>query len=261
MKKFSVEILPKQKSKISELKRDYFEDIFITHIPGSPLSDLIDASKEVKISGFNPVPHIPARSFEGYDVLENTLLSLKNAGVSDLLVIAGSSSVSAGPFNSTLDMFKTDLFNKLNFRNLRIAGHPEGNPDDKDSKKSLSLKLLWLKNHDFTISIVTQFCLSSSVSNNWIKETRKTVNDFSLPNVDILIGLAGPSKITTLLKYAKVCGVNASASFLKRQGLDIAKIINHSPEIMINQLTGHDGVHFFPFGGISELNKWLDNRN
>ena len=47
MKKFSIEILPKQKSKIAELNPEFFEDVYITHIPGSSLEDLIDTAVEV----------------------------------------------------------------------------------------------------------------------------------------------------------------------------------------------------------------------
>ena len=71
--------------------------------------------------------------------------------------------------------------------------------------------------------------------------------------------MAGPSKITTLMKYAKVCGVNASASFLKKQGFDITKLIKHSPDDILNKLNNYDAIHFFPFGGIKELNLWADN--
>ena len=47
MKKYSIEILPKQKDKIPKINNDYFEDVYVTHIPGSPPSDLIEASKDV----------------------------------------------------------------------------------------------------------------------------------------------------------------------------------------------------------------------
>ena len=144
--------------------------------------------------------------------------------------------------------------NKYSFQNIRIAGHPEGNPDDENAVDSLNEKLNLLNNH-FKISIVTQFSLSASLTNDWIRKTRKQAEN--IKNTEIIIGLAGPSKITTLLKYAKVCGVNASASFLKKQGLDITKLIKHSPGDILNNLKGYDAIHFFPFGGIKELNSWV----
>jgi len=257
MKKFSIEILPKQKSKIAELNPEFFEDVYITHIPGSSLEDLIDTSSEVINNGFNPVPHIPARSISDESSLNKTLLNLMNIGVKDLLAIGGSVKNKIGIFDSTLDMFKTGILNNIDFRNIRIAGHPEGNPDDKNSKESLRDKLIWLKENDYTASIVTQFCLSPELTNIWIKETKNIIKEFGREDTKIIIGVAGPSKITTLIKYAKVCGVSSSANFLMKQGLDVTKLIKHSPTDLIEKLDGFDSLHFFPFGGIKELDDWL----
>ena len=112
--------------------------------------------------------------------------------------------------------------------------------------------------NNYKITIVTQFSLSSSITNNWIEETRNRIHN-EIQNVEIVIGVAGPSKISTLIKYAKVCGVNASTNFLKKQGMDITKLIKHSPDKTLSELKNFDGIHFFPFGGINELNSWVLN--
>ena len=257
MKKFSIEILPKQKDKISQINKDYFNDVYVTHIPGSPAVDLVETSIAVLENNLNPVPHIPARSMVSENELDYLLNNLNHANVKDLLLIGGSAKDVVGPYESTSQLIKSGILEKYEFENIRIAGHPEGNPDDKNSKESLVEKLELL-NNKYKISIVTQFSLSSTITNNWINETRSLFKN-KIKNVEIIIGLAGPSKITTLLKYAKVCGVNASASFLKKQGLDITKLIKHSPEKILNELKNYDGIHFFPFGGINELNLWAIN--
>ena len=257
MKKYSIEILPKQKDKIPNINKDFFRDVYVTHIPGSPSSDLINTSRDVLSNNLNPVPHIPARSIESKIFLEELLFELNSMGVKDILLIGGSAKESAGPFASTSEIIKSGILDKYKFSNIRIAGHPEGNPDDKNSKDSLVEKLRLL-NNNYKISIVTQFSLSSSITNNWIDETRNQINNES-SNVEIIIGIAGPSKISTLIKYAKVCGVNASANFLKKQGMDITKLIKHSPDKTLSELKNYDGIHFFPFGGINELNSWVTN--
>ena len=256
MKKFSIEILPKQKDKIPDINKKYFNDVYITHIPGSPLKDLIETSEAVLNNNLNPVPHLPARSMESENDLNFLLNKLTKLGVSDILMIGGSSKNVLGPYSSTASIIKSGILNKYNFKNIRIAGHPEGNPDDKNTEESLNEKLKLL-NKNFKISIVTQFSLSASITNDWIKKTRKLTDE--IDDTEIIIGLAGPSKITTLMKYAKVCGVNASASFLKKQGFDITKLIKHSPDDILNKLKNYDAIHFFPFGGIKELNLWADN--
>ena len=260
MKKFSIEILPKQKSKIAELNPEFFEDVYITHIPGSSLEDLIDTAVEVISNGFNPVPHIPARSIADESSLTETLLNLKNTGVKDLLTIGGSVKDKIGRFDSTLDIFRTGILNNIAFRNIRIAGHPEGNPDDKNSKESLRDKLIWLKENEYSASIVTQFCLSPELTNIWIKETKNMIKEFGSEDTKIIIGVAGPSKITTLIKYAKVCGVSSSTNFLMKQGLDVTKLIRLLPSSLIEKINGYDSLHFFPFGGIKELDNWISSQ-
>ena len=255
MKKYSIEILPKQKDKIPKIDNHYFEDVYVTHIPGSPPSDLIEASKDVLNNNLNPVPHIPARSMESESELNGLLSDLNNIGVKSILMIGGSSKEVLGPYSSTSEIIQSGILKNYSFSNIRIAGHPEGNPDDSNSKNTLIEKLKLL-NNDYKISIVTQFSLSSSITNSWIKETRSYFGD-EINNIEIIIGIAGPSKISTLIKYAKVCGVNASANFLKKQGMDITKLIKHSPKKIIDELKNYDGIHFFPFGGINELNSWV----
>ena len=260
MKKFSVEILPRQKSKIYDLPNEYFKDIYITHIPGSPADELIQTSELVLKEGFNPVPHIPARSFRSHEDAFDLLNSLKDTGVKTLLTIGGSTKKTSGSFLSTMDMYQSGVLNTLNFDEIRIAGHPEGNPDDTNSALSLLNKLRWLNNLKVKISIVTQFCLSYEITNRWIIETNNLIKDNKF-NAELNIGIAGPAKITTLIKYAKVCGVSASKNFLMKQGFDVAKILKLDPNSIINHLKGYNNLHFFPFGGIHELTKWVKENN
>ena len=106
MKKYSIEILPKQKDKIPKINNDYFEDVYVTHIPGSPPSDLIEASKDVLNNNLNPVPHIPARSMESESELSGLLSDLNNIGVKSILMIGGSSKEVLGPYSSTSEIIQ-----------------------------------------------------------------------------------------------------------------------------------------------------------
>ncbi|MEG3581736.1 MAG: hypothetical protein VX359_02050 [Chloroflexota bacterium] len=260
MKKYSLEILPKQVSNISKLNTDFFADVYITHIPGSSLDDLVSAASTILDAGFNPIPHIPARSFPSANVLKNTLTTLKRIGVKDLLTIGGSIKSPEGPYDSTISMYRSGVFDQLEFEQLRIAGHPEGNPDDSTPLKSLEGKLTWLRDNAISTAIVTQFCFSHEITNRWISHIKNILEKLFITDVEIHIGVAGPAKITTLIKYAKLCGVSASAEFLKKQGLDLAKVVKLSPSKIIDQLNGHDQIHFFPFGGLEEVSSWISEQ-
>ena len=63
MKKNSLEIIPKQTERITNLPKGLFGDIYIAYIPGDSYKNIVSAAKYVIDNDFNPVPHIPARNF------------------------------------------------------------------------------------------------------------------------------------------------------------------------------------------------------
>ena len=65
----------------------------------------------------------------------------------------------------------------------------------------------------------------------------------------------------TLLSFAKVCGVQASARVLRKQGLNISKLMFvNKPDKIISELRGYDKLHLYPFGGIAKSAEWLNER-
>src|SRR5260370_31559209 len=62
------------------------------------------------------------------------------------------------------------------------------------------------------VHIVTQFCFDASAILKWIGRLR----DFGIEH-PVRVGLAGPTSLATLLRYAQRCGVRASAQGLARQ--------------------------------------------
>ena len=62
MKKNSLEIIPKQTERITNLPKGIFGDIYIAYIPGDSYNNVVSASKYVIDKGYRPVPHVPARN-------------------------------------------------------------------------------------------------------------------------------------------------------------------------------------------------------
>ena len=79
-------------------------------------------------------------------------------------------------------------------------------------------------------------------------------------NVTLKIGVAGPAKLTTLINYAKICGVSATTLIVKNKKFGLTKLIKHNPAEIIKGLKHFDQLHFFPFGGIKELTNWIEKR-
>ena len=251
----SLEIIPKQTDRLKYLPTNLFGDIYVAFIPGDSTQNIIESCEFIIGCGYTPVPHVPARNIKNETELENYLNGLSNVGVKKILSIGGSGKSPEGVFESTYEIFETEIINKFNFEQINIAGHPEGNPNDIQSDLNLLKKLTWLTKNNFKSSIVTQWTFDIKKTNSWIKKIKSDIKPIS-ETTEIHIGVAGPAKITTLMNYAKICGVSASAIVAKNKKLGLSKLLKHNPTEIIEELIGYDNIHFFPFGGIKELINW-----
>ena len=75
--KTNISILPKVK------------DIYITMLPGNDYREVANKAIELANSGFNPVPHFPARSIKNQSDLKDFVNRCKDGGVKQALVIGG----------------------------------------------------------------------------------------------------------------------------------------------------------------------------
>src|SRR5205085_4108696 len=109
-------------------------------------------------------------------------------------------------------------------------------------------------------TIVTQFCLNATPIVAWVRRLRDHGVDHP-----VRVGLAGPTSLTTLMRYAKRCGVRAATQGLARN----AGLIKHllgaaAPDSIIRALieANRDGElgdiapHLFSFGGIGATARW-----
>ena len=103
--------------------------VYITDVGVDPVADLISAARKVTDMGYQTVPHTPARRIESVSALESRLAGMVNeAGVEDILIIAGEADEQMGPFSETLAVLQTGLIDKLGIKHVAVGGHPEGNP-------------------------------------------------------------------------------------------------------------------------------------
>ncbi len=249
---WSMEIIPHNVNDVS-LIPEFVNEIYITMIPGADCRETIEAANGIQAAGKQAIPHIAARSFSGPEVLNKCLSGLQDSGIKRVLLIGGGVPEPAGEYASVMDLLKTGLFAENGINSFDFAGHPEGNPDDPKSEYHLLEKLKWTKEREFSTRIVTQWSLNSQKTNNWISDLRE--KGVSNP---ILLGIPGPSTIKTLMRFAKVCGVKASTQVLRKQGMNISKLMFvNKPDKIISELSGYDQLHLYPFGGIEKSAAWL----
>lgn len=256
----SLEIVPKQLDRLKFLPDNSFKDVYVAFIPGDDYLNIVEASKSLIQLGYNPIPHCPARTLKSEEELEDFLKKLNTEEIKNVLVIGGSPKKQEGPFSKSMDILNTGLFNKYEFNEIHIAGHPEGNPDDNEAEMNLFEKANWLYKNNLEFSIVTQWTLNIEKTNQWIINTKNHIEKTINKKVPIKIGIAGPAKLTTLINYAKICGVSATALIVKNKKFGLTKLVKHNPTEIIEGLKNYDQLHFFPFGGIKEVASWLEKK-
>jgi methylenetetrahydrofolate reductase (NADPH) len=267
----SLEITGKQIEKIPLIAQNLPKgaNVFIALIDAAELGVQIDAAAALRAAGFNPVPHIPARFVLDKNDLQQRLQAFTSrAAVTDVLVLGGGAPQPIGQYHSAIQLMETDLFQKFGIERIGIAGHPEGNPDiTKQHGEAMLLKALqdktaWLKANNIKGFIATQFLFDAAPVAAWATELR--AEGIDLP---IHVGVPGPATIKTLVKYAAMCGVGNSARFIRKQAMNITKLLSVSePTEFVDQLAtlhfdkpelGIAAPHLYPFGGFDKLFGWM----
>jgi methylenetetrahydrofolate reductase (NADPH) len=215
------------------------------------------------------MPHFPARIIKDKATLADWISQYQNeAGVESALLIAGGANKPYGDYDSSIQLIESELFDKARFKNLHIAGHPEGSKDiDPDGTTSnvdnaLSWKNEFSKRTDASMAITTQFCFDSSSVIRWVNDIKKSGID-----IPVHIGIAGPAKLQTLLRYSIECGVGASIKILQKRAKDITKLLlPYKPNQIISELAEYkasnpnfniEKVHFFPLGGLKQVRQFV----
>ena len=238
--------------------------VFITFLPGSNFEDTIAVAARLRKEGFNPVPHLAARSIPSAAFLDENLRRLRNeADINEVLTIAGAVEEPVGEFSDSMQVLNTGLIDKHDIKKIGVAGHPEGSPDMSDDAiaAALNWKNDFADRSDAELYIVTQFCFEVEPIIAWDKAMKAAGN-----TLQIRIGLPGIATIKTLLNYSKACGIGNSINFLKKQARNVAKLMTASaPDKLISDLVeykrsdpecGVMGCHMYPLGGIKKTAKW-----
>ena len=263
---FSIEVMPRTAQKIENFRAILPQGtrVYIAHIEGTPIEDMTATARRIAEEGFPVMPHFAARGIENRSQLEDWVLRYQGeAGVDQALLLGGGYTAPVGEFDSSMALMETGVFDKHGFRRLHVAGHPEGNADidpdrsDRNVMAALRWKQKFAERTDAEMAIVTQFCFEAEPVIAWAD--RLKAEGIDLP---VHIGVAGPAKLQSMIKFAMACGVGPSLRVLQRRAADVTKLVMpFTPEDFLADLAHHkaahpdfniDKVHFFPLGGIDK---------
>jgi methylenetetrahydrofolate reductase (NADPH) len=270
LKKSSIEITPKQIEKLGVLRDKLVPGckVFIALIDPADVTAQLEAAKQLKAAGFAPVPHIPARFVRDESDLKSRISALAGAGVDEMLVLGGGAPTPVGIYDAAIQLLKTGVFEANGVKRLGLAGHPEGNPDitkihgEAVLISALKEKQAYLKAKGISGFIATQFLFEAAPVAEWARGLK--AEGIDLP---IHVGVPGPATIKTLVKYAAMCGVGNSARFIRKQAMNITKLLTvNTPDEFVSGLArlhfekpelGIAGPHLYPFGGFDKLFDWI----
>lgn len=271
---FSIEVTPRTAPRVEDFRRllPAGTRVYVAHIEGTPIDDMVATARRLTGEGFAPMPHIPARGIPDISTLDTWIRRYREeAGVEQALLLGGGHTRPAGDLDNVIAMLETGLLDRYGFKRLHVAGHPEGNRDiDRDGgtinvDAALRSKHAYAQRTDAKMAIVTQFAFDAKPVIAWAE--RIFADGIDLP---IHLGIAGPTKLQTLIKFAISCGVGPSLSILQRRALDFRKLlVPFEPTELVNEIEAYcathpqsriEQCHVFPLGGIAASAAWANAR-
>lgn len=267
---YSIEVMPRTASKVENF-RDLLPEgtrVYVAHIEGTPIEDMVATAKRLNAEGYAVMPHFPARIIKDEVTLRDWIARYQGeADVREALLLAGGVDKPQGAFENSMQLLETGAFDDAGFTNLNVAGHPEGNRDIDPAGGAANVEAALRWKQDFSdrtdadMAIVTQFAFEAGPIIEWADGLKAA--GINLP---IHIGIAGPAKLQSLIKFSIACGVGASLRVLQRRARDVTKLLlPFEPTEVISDLAAHKAkhpdfgitnVHFFPLGGIKTNANW-----
>ncbi len=242
--------------------------VYLTDVGTEPVTVVADGARRLQELGYRAVPHLAARRLTTRPALAERLARLTaDAGVEEVLVIGGGLQTPAGAFDSSLAVLESGLLDRYGIGHVGIAGHPEGSPDfpERTALEALRRKQAWGECTGARLHIVTQFGFAPRHFVDWADGLAAA--GVTLP---VHLGVAGPARLTTLVKFAALCGVGNSLQFLKQRAGAVSTLLaGVDPEDLVGPIEQHvrahpEGavrqIHVFPFGGLKTAAEWLYRR-
>jgi len=241
--------------------------VYIAAIPKDPPDRQIEVAAHVRELGLEPVPHLVARNVRSLAAFEDHLARLKEASNLDrALVLGGDRDDADGDFTCALDLIQTGLFEKYGIDKIAVGCYPEGHPRIPDAalQQAMHDKLKEAEKQNLSIILVSQLCFDGKTIVKYVRGLREQGI-----KARFRVGVAGPAKPATLIKYAMICGVGPSLRALReRQEMTKNLLMGETPEKLLTDIAYAQidepeldiwGVHFFTFAALKKTIEWAED--
>ena len=238
--------------------------VYIPHLNGASAADAAEAAGQLRRHGLWPIPHLCARRLRDKAELEMTVARMAQNGVEEVLLVAGSVDPPMGSFSESLELLESGVLQDHGIRSVGIAGHPQGNPSvphlsDADLVAAVARKADAALRAGLKVHIATQFCFDLNAVVAYTDQLARA--GIALP---VVVGVVGCCSWKTCLQYARLCDVGITPQLVAQNH----QLLFYRPEHLLEPLARHMadnpssnivGVHFYPFGALSQTLHWAED--
>src|SRR5690242_10163120 len=232
-------------------------EVYFTAVPTVGPQEIVTAAANLRRSGLEPVVHIAARRQASATDLQSLLASLNGEALVRRLLVIGGDVEAAGPFADALAVIQKGRLREAGIDEIGIGAYPEGHPRIPPGRLEAAMdeKIAAATALGLRVKIVSQFSFSPERVLTWLRQLRGC--GIAVP---VQVGMAGPTSVPALLRYAKRCGVAASLRGLV-SGMAASLIGHVGPDRIIEALAAAEGLgdiapHYFSFGGTVETARY-----
>jgi len=229
--------------------------VTVTASPAKGMEATIDLALALAEGGYRTVPHLSARMIKDRTQLAGIIKRLTEGGIERAFVIGGDAQ-EPGDFLDALSLIRelSDLGHP--FRELGIAGYPEGHPTIPPDK----LRTALIEKQTYATYVATQMCFRAKTITEWVRSIR--TDGVVLP---VRVGIPGVVDPTKLLTIAARIGVGASMRFVAKNRRAVFRLLRpgvYQPDRLIRSLSslgeglGLLGLHVFTFNQVGPTVDW-----
>ncbi|HEY2223984.1 methylenetetrahydrofolate reductase [Actinomycetospora sp.] len=242
---------------VAELPRG--ATVTVTASPTRAPSATVAVVEQLATAGFDPVPHLAARSVRDDAELAGILARLADAGVRDVFVVGGDAREPVGRFTDALGLI--EAVERIGPRPARIgvASYPDGHHRIDDATLWASLRAKQ-EHADYT---VTQLCFDAETVGRFVAEAR--AHGIDLP---VVAGVPGVVDTPRLLRAAVRVGVGDAMRFARTNPATAASLLRpgaYRPTGLVRGLARQvadgrcaiAGLHLYTFNEIAPTVRWL----
>lgn len=228
----------------------------VTASPAKGLKATLDLAVELHRRGFRVTPHLSARMVSDREELNDIIDRMAGEGIDRVFVVGGDAD-EPGKFKDALELLREMSDLGHHFREIGIAGYPEGHPFISGDL----LRQALIDKQKYATYIATQMCFDPKAIVSWAKATRTDV--VRLP---ILVGIPGVVDPLKLASIATRIGVGASARYVRKNRRAVWKLLRpraYRPTKLVKALEPYrrdlnlGGLHIFTFNQIDSTAAWV----